>query len=459
MAEDTLLQTLRLRGRLPAGELLRALGVSRATLMRAVRSAEGEVLSIGRTRRSSYAARRYLRGSGAPLSVFRVSPAGQAAEIGRLHLAHPHGCWLEGDAFSDWPLDADMRDGWFEGLPYPLQDMRPEGFLGRAFARRHAAVLQVAEDPTRWTEEDALHALSLMGSDTSGCDLIGEGAYRLWAEQRAAPVAALEEAELAPAYADLAERSLQQGVAGSSAGGEFPKFTALRQTEGNAPAHVLVKFSGSDDSSGTRRWADLLVCEHLALQAAAALPGLCAARTRILQAAGRTFLESERFDRHGAHGRSALCSWAAVNHAWFGLAGAPWTEGAARLCDTGLIDEDTRRAICRQWHFGQLIANTDMHDGNLSFVPGPEGRLQLAPMYDMLPMLYAPQRGVELPQREFRPRAPLPRERDDWRPAAAAAIGFWEAAAGHAAVSPAFRQLCRENADTVSRALETFGGD
>ena len=24
-----------------------------------------------------------------------------------------------------------------------------------------------------------------------------------------------------------------------------------------------------------------------------------------------------------------------------------------------------------QWHFGQLIANTDMHDGNLSIVPGP----------------------------------------------------------------------------------------
>jgi hypothetical protein len=98
------------------------------------------------------------------------------------------------------------------------------------------------------------------------------------------------------------------------------------------------------------------------------------------------FLEIERFDRHGAHGRSALCSWAAVNNAWFGLSGRPWSEGAARLLERGLIANETRDAITRLWHFGQLIGNTDMHDSNLSFVPGEPG-LRLAPVYDMLPML------------------------------------------------------------------------
>lgn len=75
-----------------------------------------------------------------------------------------------------------------------------------------------------------------------------------------------------------------------------------------------------------------------------------------------------------------------------------------------LIDAATRDAITCLWHFGQLIAYTDMHDGNLSFVPGQPGPW-LAPVYDMLPMLYAPQRGVELPERAFTPRLPLPAER------------------------------------------------
>jgi hypothetical protein len=38
------------------------------------------------------------------------------------------------------------------------------------------------------------------------------------------------------------------------------------------------------------------------------------------------------------------------------------------------------------WWFGRLIGNTDMHLGNLAFVPG----LNVAPVYDMLPAMYAP---------------------------------------------------------------------
>ncbi len=56
-----------------------------------------------------------------------------------------------------------------------------------------------------------------------------------------------------------------------------------------------------------------------------------------------------------------------------------------------------------------------MHDGNLSFRPRiaqEKTSLELAPAYDMLPMLYAPQRGVELPPVNFAPRLPLPAERE-----------------------------------------------
>jgi hypothetical protein len=440
---------LRRQGRLPADKLRSALGVSRPTQMRAVRAAGASVLTIGRARRTSYVGRRSLRGNSAALPLFRIDQHASPVEVGQLHLAHPTGSLLDyRDAF-EWPLDADMRDGWFEGIPYPLQDLRPEGFLGRAFARQNAALLQVGEDPREWSDDDVLYALSLLGSDTSGNYIVGEPAYRLWLETLAQPLKAVTDADLASTYAALAKQSMEQGMVGSFASGEFPKFTTLREL-GGEPVHVLVKFSGSDGSPGTERWSDLLVCEHLASMALTNLKGITASQSTVHRTSDRTFLEIVRFDRHGAYGRSALCSWSAINHAFFGLAGRPWTEGAALLFGRGLIDADTRDAILRLWHFGQLIGNTDMHDGNLSFVPAPG--LRLAPVYDMLPMLYAPQRGVELPERNFAPRLPLPSEREIWQEAARAATEFWSRASKDTRMSRGFRNTCARNQELVRDA-------
>ena len=98
----------------------------------------------------------------------------------------------------------------------------------------------------------------------------------------------------------------------------------------------------------------------------------------------------------------------------------------------------------RLWWFGRLIANTDMHAGNLSFVPNDT--LALAPAYDMLPMLYAPLPGGELPTRSFEPALPLPPQRAVWLLACAAALGFWDRAATDARISAAFRRTCSANA-------------
>ncbi|MGH8136797.1 MAG: type II toxin-antitoxin system HipA family toxin YjjJ [Steroidobacteraceae bacterium] len=457
---ETLIQTLRTRPHLPAAELLKTLDVSRATLMRAVRAAGPEVLTIARARRTSYAARRRLRGSADPLPVFQVDERGGSEQVGRLNLAYPDGTVFEFSARPLWPLDDSMRDGWFDGLPYFLQDLRPDGFLGRQFARAHAQVLQLGDDPSQWSDDDALYAISLLGADQSGNFVVGEGALRLWLDQTQQPPACLEDAQVLEAYIERAQRAMQDGDVGSSVAGEFPKFTALR-TLNDGPTHVLVKFSGSDNSAGTQRWSDLLVCEHLAAQSLAIVPGLTAAQTSVLQAGDRTCLEAVRFDRHGIRGRSALCSWAAINHGWFGLAGRPWTEGAARLLDHELIDRDTAQAITRLWHFGQLIGNTDMHDGNLSFRPrisAEAAPLVLAPAYDMLPMLYAPQRGVELPPANFVPRLPMPAEREAWQDAAGAAEEFWSRAADDARISTQFRAICADNLHTVRKTVGLPGG-
>lgn len=428
--------------------------------MRAVRAASPEVLTIGRARRTYYAARRRLRGSAEPLPVFQVDERGGSEEVGRLNLAYPDGTAYEFSAPSAWPLDDSMRDGWFDGLPYFLQDLRPAGFLGRRFARAHAQVLQLGDDPRQWSDDDVLHAISLFGADQSGNLIVGEAAFRLWQDQIQHPPVCLEVSQVLQAYIERAQTAMQDGEAGSFAAGEFPKFTALRRLN-HAPTHVLVKFSGSDDSPGTQRWSDLLVCEHLAAQTLATVPGIAAAQTSILQAGNRTFLEVVRFDRHGIRGRSALCSWESFNYGWFGLAGRPWTQAAAVLLERELIDRDAAQTIMRLWHFGQLIANSDMHDGNLSFMPRAStaaSPLILAPAYDMLPMLYAPQRGVELPPVNFNPRLPLPTEREAWRIAAAAAEQFWSRAADDPRITAEFRVICADNLSAVRKTVGLLRG-
>jgi hypothetical protein len=428
--------------------------------MRTVRAAGPEVVTIGRARRTSYAARRRLRGSATPLPVFQIDEQGGSEQVARLSLAHPHGSVFELNVQSAWPLDASMRDGWFDGVPYFLQDLRPDGFLGRQFARAHGHLLQLGDDPRQWSDDDALYAISLLGADQSGNFIVGEVAFRLWLDQILEPPTCLEEARVPDAYVERAQRAMQDGNAGSSAAGEFPKFTALRTLNGG-PAHVLVKFSGSDDSAGTQRWSDLLVCEHLAAQTVATMPGSAAERTSVLQAGNRTFLEAIRFDRHGSRGRSALCSWAAFNGGWFGHAGRPWTEAAARLRERGLIDHDTAQTVNRLWHFGQLIGNTDMHDGNLSFMPRVSAAttsLIVAPAYDMLPMLYAPLRGVELPPGNFAPRLPLPAEREAWQDAVTAAERFWSRAADDARISAEFRAICADNLKTIRKTAGLLEG-
>jgi hypothetical protein len=438
-----LLTILKTWGRMRASELQLRMGVSRATMMRAVRAQSDRVIVRGNARRAAYAARRKVRGSDAAISLFGIDEHGRGARIGLLDPVYPHGAALLLPQGFEWPLPDDMADGWFDGLPYPFDDMRPQGFLGRAFARRHALLLQTSEDPVRWSEDDVLHALSLFGVDLPGNYILGEAAYRQFLQWRQTPLPFLDDDDklLARSYADLATRALQDGVAASSAGGEFPKFLA-RRMDGLEKRHVLVKFSGNDTSPGSQRWADLLVCEHLAHQAIARELGIAAAQSRIYRSGGRTFLEVLRFDRHGEYGRSPVCSWLALNAALLGVTDHSWIAGAGALLRNKLITRDTADDVARIWHFGQLIANTDMHEGNLSFRPG----LSLAPVYDMLPMKYAPARGVELPAREFAPRLPLPDESAIWAEAAHAAIVFWESAGADRRIGADFRSLCRENA-------------
>jgi hypothetical protein len=442
------LEILRTWHRQQSGELLSRLGVSRPSLMRAMTELNGQVVTRGRARRTAYAARRAIRGQIAPIPLYYIDKAGRANEAGLLEPIYPEGCAMNFSEKFPWPLDDEMGDGWFHGLPYPLADMRPQGFLGRNFAHQFSAILQVDEDVKRWGEDDVLYVLSMLGWDQPGNYILGEQALRRFLEEQQQGSHFLTDDEIETAYPLRAIRALNFGVIGSSAAGEFPKFTERRLMA--APTHVIVKFSGADSSPQEQRWSDLLVCEHLALSTIADILQLSAAKSRIYQFGGRTFFEVDRFDRHGEFGRSGVCTWHELNFALFGGTGT-WSDGAKAMHDATYISEETSRKIHLLEHFGRLIANSDMHDGNLAFLPG----LNLAPAYDMLPMLYAPQRGVELVERKFAPTLPVPRERSTWLQAADAACIFWQRAACDDRISEKFRFIAKTNADLVERLLIT----
>ncbi|MBC3831820.1 HipA domain-containing protein [Undibacterium amnicola] len=170
--------------------------------------------------------------------------------------------------------------------------------------------------------------------------------------------------------------------------------------------------------------------------------------SRSYQFAGRTFYEVDRIDRHGEFGRFCVCSLHELNAALFGGTGN-WSDGADAPSHVNYISEETAPQIKLLAHFGRMISNTDMHDGNLAFLLD----MRLAPAYDMLPMMYAPQRGAELIERKLNPALPLPNERESWMRAAKAAVVFLRRVEGDERISSAFRQIAKGNAELSDRLV------
>ncbi|MDR2837914.1 MAG: type II toxin-antitoxin system HipA family toxin YjjJ [Azonexus sp.] len=454
-ARQRLLTTLR-RGPASVSFLAKTLGVTARTVLRWL-DEHPDVCAAGAASRTRYALGRPLRGRLERHPLYCVDEQGGVVEMGSLTPVFPDGCLCSLHALA-WPVGDAAREGWWEGLPYPLHDMRPQGFLGRGFARQQSTLLEISPDPRQWSDDDIVHILTRTGWDTSGNLILGEAALQQWQSERLDPRPAIAEAGQAAAYARLAHEASAQGISGSSIGGEFPKFTARRSLSGAKTEHVIVKFSGEILPGATERWSDLLICEHLAALQLARLPGLTSASTRIIQGAGRTFLEAERFDRLGRFGRQPLLSFAAINAHLLGLAAADWRAPLRQLAKLGYLSAADLEAGLRLCWFGKLIANTDMHPGNLSFIPAA-GHFRLAPAYDMLPMAYAPLPGGEVPGIAPTFALPLPAEQAVWRDACAAAIAFWQEAAEDARISATFRAICRANAERLTTLQQgSFAG-
>jgi hypothetical protein len=256
----------------------------------------------------------------------------------------------------------------------------------------------------------------------------------------------------------LADAAQRGEAVGSSAGGEQPKFLAGVRRADDSIVSVLVKFSAADSSVARDRWADLLLCEHLAAELLRR-HGISAARTQILEGGGRRFLEVERFDRIDAAGRRGVLTIGATDDAFVDESSSDlaWPTAAAQLNRAGVIDTTAARELRWRWCFGDLIGNADMHRSNTSLWFADAFPFGLTPSYDMLPMQFAPGAQGEISERTFTPRAPVPALRDVWMEAAGVAEEFWAQVAAEKRISPAFRTIARNAATVVRKLTARFG--
>ena len=437
---NALVALLRRRGVASPQELQRELGISQPSFSRLVARGLDRIAVLGRGKATRYALLRDVRSLGAQFPFWRISDEGKVQSLGTLRALEGGRWWCHDPAKGQ-----AGAENLFEGMPYFLADLRPQGFMGRAFPKQHAD-LALPERIGDWNDDDVLTALLRRGEDVLGNLLLGAESMQRFLQslQRAPNI--IPEVDRGAAYAQLAADALKGAPAGSSAGGEQPKFSALVE-RGGVPCHVLVKFSPPVASAADQRWTDLLFCEHTALEVLreARLP---AVQSRILSRGERIFLEVARFDRSGTGGRIGTVSLGAFDDEFYGRRDN-WTAAAGRLQRDNRLGADDARALRVLDAFGSLIGNTDRHFGNISLILQPAAGVRLAPAYDMLPMLYAPING-QIVERAFHLEMPHPDATAEWKAARPLAERFWTRAANDPQVSQAFRDIARSNAAVVA---------
>ena len=431
-AAETVIERMRKllsAGAMTSKEIAAALEISQPTVSRWLKVLASEVIQITIHSSIHYTLRDERRAA-LQSSVSRITSQGRLQRLGELVPVLP-----EGFALRSMPGEADSYS---EGLPWWLYDMRPQGYLGRAYARQNAQRLSLPQRLSDWSDTHVMQALQQSGDELPGNLLIGEQAEQRFINADLPQPIAL--ADTRDAYAQMARAAEAGELPGSSAGGEQPKFTAYAQVDASnaadAAAHVIVKFSTAEDNAVSERWRDLLLAEHIALQVLAE-GGVPAARSQVFDHGDQRFLEVQRFDRVGVLGRVALLSLSALDAEFVG-SGGPWYEVTAALAAQNVVRSCATRGAALLWAFGVLMGNTDKHNGNLSFTSEAGRPYQLAPAYDMTPMGFAPNAGGAMHNTLSEPQIVPAVSGEVWREALALARRYAQQLAGEERFSPRF---------------------
>jgi len=429
---DRLLGVLRRRGLLRGEEIQKELGISQPVMSRLVREAGPRVCRFGRSVATRYALPREVAGLGRHSPVFRVDERGHPTRHGVLHFLAGGGCWLE----------RESGDGQsFPGLPPFAEDMRLQGYIGRGFPALYPE-LRLPERIRDWSDDHQLIALAMRGEDCVGNIILGEESLNRFLSGQPQPRTRAD-------YPNLATGALA-GQPGSSAGGEHPKF--ITYSEGR---HVLVKFA-SGDGAAADRWRDLLICEHLALEVLREA-GVPVSRSEWFDLDGSRYLEMERFDRVGRQGRRGVISLYAINCHYLGDDFDSWSRASQRILDEPSLSMEAGHADRLVWldTFGDLIGNTDRHFGNFCFFAEEARELMLTPtpVYDMLPMVFAPT-DANLVERQFAPRPPTALNLHLWHEVANHALKYWSRLCDEDGLSVGFRRIATGCRDLVARLMD-----
>lgn len=430
--QDAQLLAFLATGLYSAADIQRRFSWSQPTISRVISRCKSRIVVVGSARATRYTRLRDVRGLGGRFPVFKVDDRGDVDQIGDL-------CAVANDRFVWLPTHTAPED--YRSLPWFISDLRPDGFVGRAFVQLLHEELNLPPRVLDWNEDHVLVALARRGEDCMGNLIVGQESLERYFRMTQRPIAPVREGEDAELYAKMAQAAMDGDPAGSSAGGEQPKFTAMVQHD-DGIKHVLVKFSSFVDTVEGRRWADLLISEHHALNIVQE-SGIRATQTRIIEGDGRVFLEARRFDRTGMFGRLPIISLRAVALEFFGC--DSWIVAADQMHNDGRISAEDAASLRWLSVFGDLIANTDQHMGNVSLImTDGRRRFDLAPAYDVLPMFYRP-RDNRVPNGLFNPPLPTPGAARAWDSALAAACMFWERVSQDERISQPFRVICAGN--------------
>lgn len=378
----TVLQFLK-QGSATSKQIQMATGLSQAVVSRHLNKLGTGIVTADKHRPPVYSLTRNALGTGNRIALVMVDLQGRNTVVAYLRPIEPKGYYLESNEQTPLPL-MGCDDGYYPDLPYFLDDLRPQGFLGRQIAKQISVLsADFPKNLQYWTSEQIGRFLISNGDDLPGNIKLGNQAS-LRLERKPKEISCKD-------YEQLADDIVHGEINSSSAAGEQPKFLVFNQEQ---QQHVLVKFSPKGNNEIAQRWRDVLISEHYALQALNKF-GIAAAKTQLIESQNRLFLESIRFDRHGLYGRSSMVSLQAIDMAFVGSL-ENWNNTMQTLYKQNLCsfeDTETTKILSA---FGHLINNTDMHHGNIS-LSIEDNDFKLLPIYDMCCMGFAPKMAEILP--------------------------------------------------------------
>jgi len=421
-------------GTLTAQQLQNATGKSQPSISLALAKLGAQVCKLGAARSTRYALTQTILGLPTQQTLTWTTPNGHLQTFGSLHFLQSGQVAVRSEMGvkpAEW-LNAPGQLPWF------LQTLRPQGFLGRQLTRLRP---DFPADPDTWRIEQVLYMAINHAGDPPGALHVGDTTGRF------APETPSASSDQALQFDALARAVTQTLPAASSAGGEQPKFLTELDTPDGQHKHLIVKFSPPRGTPFGDRWHDLLHLEHLALTVLAD-NGVTVAPTTIVESSERTYLVSERFDRVGLEGKRHVVPASAVHDAFVPTPRQNWVATCEALAARKMLSLAHVNAVASTYLFGQYIGNTDMHFGNLSmFVDDVmQPALRPTPVYDMLPMLWRPGvHGGELDARPVQPQAQPHGYAVLAAQARAWAITYWERAANLSALSPLIRAASAEN--------------